>query len=76
MAPNAPESIGERLASSKWRRDALGVANANEEGRGGHGGTVQIESDRGTGTRVKLVMLRRQAGEGGGKSKSWRQARG
>jgi signal transduction histidine kinase len=69
------KSIGEPFVSSKGRGRGLGVLNVKKMVEGVHGGSVEIESERGRGTRVKLVRPRRQA-EGGGKKKSRRRARG
>jgi sensor histidine kinase YesM len=66
----------ERLVSSKGRRHALGVLNVKKRVEGVHGGTFEIERDRGKGTCVKLVMPRRQPREGAGKKKSRRRTRG
>ncbi len=62
IAHDALPHIGEPFVSSKGSGRGLGMLNVKKMVEGIHGGSVEILSGAGEGTRVTLVLARKQTG--------------
>lgn len=60
IAADALAHIGEPFVSSKGVGRGLGVGNVRKMIEGVHGGTMEIASEVGVGTRVRVVLPRKQ----------------
>ncbi len=60
IARDALPHIGESFVSSKGTGRGLGMLNVKKMVEGIHGGSVEIESAAGEGTRVTMVLARKQ----------------